>query len=193
MVLTFFFLWLLITVALWLFAFIVIVMDRNKYSMMQLNRVLEGYKLAVDNSSQIIEFSSDLVITNVNQKFLDLMGGQIYEYIGETLAHFAKRCSEPKKFINSFNSESTNTVFNGIYEFTTKHSKKAVLSISSTPIMNSYGGVINILCVMSDLTPEYSAINELKVAEDRSEEFITILTDYINATGNILVVYKKDF
>ena len=59
--------------------------------------------------------------------------------------------------------------------------------------MNSYGGVINILCVMSDLTPEYSAINELKVAEDRSEEFITILTDYINATGNILVVYKKDF
>ncbi len=188
-----FFLWLLITVALWLFAFIVIVMDRNKYSMMQLNRVLEGYKLAVDNSSQIIEFSSDLFITNVNQKFLDLMGGQIDEYIGETLAHFAKRCSEPKKFINSFNSESTNTVFNGIYEFTTKHSKKAVLSISSTPIMNSYGGVINILCVMSDLTPEYSAINELKVAEDRSEEFITILTDYINATGNILVVYKKDF
>ena len=188
-----FFLWLLITVALWLFAFIVIVMERNKYSIMQLNRVLEGYKLAVDNSSQIIEFSSDLVITNVNQKFLDLMGGQIDEYIGETLTHFAKRCSEPKKYINSFNTESTNTVFNGIYEFTTKHSKKAVLSISSTPIMNSQGEVINILCVMSDLTPEYSAINELKSAEDRSEEFITILTDYINATGNTLVVYKKDF
>ena len=169
-----FFLWLLITVALWLFAFIVIVMERNKYSIMQLNRVLEGYKLAVDNSSQIIEFSSDLVITNVNQKFLDLMGGQIDEYIGETLTHFAKRCSEPKKFINSFNSENTNTVFNGIYEFTTKHSKKAVLSISSTPIMTSQGDVVNILCVMSDLTPEYSAINELKAAEDRSEEFITI-------------------
>ncbi len=46
---------------------------------------------------------------------------------------------------------------------------------------------------MSDLTPEYSAINELKAAEDRSEEFITILTDYINAAGNTLVVYKKDF
>ena len=188
-----FFLWLLITIALWLFAFIVIVMERNKHSIMQLNRVLEGYKLAVDNSSQIIEFSSDLVITNVNQKFLDLMGGQLDEYIGETLAHFAKRCSEPKKYINSFNTESTNTVFNGIYEFTTKYSKKAVLSISSTPIMNSQGDVINILCVMSDLTPEYSAINELKATEDRSEEFITILTDYINATGNTLVVYKKDF
>ena len=188
-----FFLWLLITVALWLFAFIVIVMERNKHSILQLNRVLEGYKLAVDNSSQIIEFSSDLVITNVNQKFLDLMGGQIDEYIGETLVHFAKRCSEPKKYINSFDKESTNTVFNGIYEFTTKYSKKAVLSISSTPIMNSQGDVINILCVMSDLTPEYSAINELKAAEDKSEEFITILTDYINATGNTLVVYKKDF
>lgn len=188
-----FFLWLLITVALWLFAFIVIVMGRNKYSIMQLNRVLAGYKLAVDNSSQIIEFSSDLVITNVNQKFLDLMGGYIDEYIGETLIHFAKRCSEPNKFINSFNSESTNTIFNGIYEFTTKHSKKAVLSVSSTPITTSQGDIIKILCVMSDLTPEYSAINELKAAEDRSEEFITILTDYINAAGNTLVVYKKDF
>ena len=59
--------------------------------------------------------------------------------------------------------------------------------------MTSQGDVVNILCVMSDLTPEYSAINELKAAEDRSEEFITILTDYINATGNTLVVYKKDF
>ena len=44
-----------------------------------------------------------------------------------------------------------------------------------------------------DHTDLLRLVNELKVAEDRSEEFITILTDYINATGNILVVYKKDF
>lgn len=189
-----FFLWFLTTVALWLFAFIVIVMERNKHSIMQFNRVLEGYKMAVDSSSLIIEFSSNLVINNVNQKFLDLMGGSVDEYLGETITHFAKRCSEPKKYINSFNIENNNkTVFHGIYEWTTKYGKKAVLSISSTPIMNSYGDIINILCVMSDLTPEYSAIKELKVVEDKNEEFITILTDYINATGNLLVVYKKDF
>ena len=88
-----FFMWLLLSLTLWLFAFIVIVLERNRKSMLQLNNVLEGYKRAVDNSSQIIEFNSSFIITNVNSKFLDLMGGHIDEYIGETLSHFALRCS----------------------------------------------------------------------------------------------------
>ena len=188
-----FFKWLLISVTLWLFAFIVIVLERNRKSMLQLNNVLEGYKRAVDNSSQIIEFNSSYTITNVNSKFLDLMGGHIDEYIGESLTHFAQKCSEPNKFINSFNIESPDTIFNGIYEFRTKHSRKAVMSISSTAIVDNSGNISSILCVMSDLTPEYTAIDELKAAEDKSEEFIAILTDYINATGNTLLVYKKDF
>ncbi len=187
-----FFLWLLISITLWLFAFIVIVMERNRKSMLQLNNILEGYKRAVDNSSQIIEFNSDLYISNFNTKFLDLMGGELDEYIGEHLNRFAKRCTEPNKFIKSFKMDVKDTTFNGIYEFKTKHSKKAVLSISSTPIFNNRNKIVTILCVMSDLTPEYTAIDELKTAEDRSEEFITILTDYINATGNTLLVYKKD-
>lgn len=188
-----FFIWLLVSLTLWLFAFIVIVLERNRKSMLQLNNVLEGYKRAVDNSSQIIEFNSSFIITNVNSKFLDLMGGHIDEYIGETLSHFASHCSEPNKFINSFSLDSDNTIFNGIYEFRTKHSRKAVMSISSTTIVDNQGDISSLLCVMSDLTPEYTAINELKAAEDKSEEFIAILTDYINATGNTLLVYKKDF
>ena len=201
-----FFMWLLLSLTLWLFAFIVIVLERNRKSMLQLNNVLEGYKRAVDNSSQIIEFNSSFIITNVNSKFLDLMGGHIDEYIGETLSHFALRCSEPNKFINSFSIDSDNTIFNGIYEFRTKHSRKAVMSISSTTIVDNQGNISSLLCVMSDLTnissllcvmsdltPEYTAIDELKAAEDKSEEFIAILTDYINATGNTLLVYKNDF
>lgn len=188
-----FFMWLLLSLTLWLFAFIVIVLERNRKSMLQLNNVLEGYKRAVDNSSQIIEFNSSFIITNVNSKFLDLMGGHIDEYIGETLSHFALRCSEPNKFINSFSIDSDNTIFNGIYEFRTKHSRKAVMSTSSTTIVDNQGNISSLLCVMSDLTPEYTAIDELKAAEDKSEEFIAILTDYINATGNTLLVYKNDF
>ena len=188
-----FFIWLLISITLWLFAFIVIMLERNRKSMLQLNNVLEGYKRAVDNSSQIIEFNEQMIITNVNGKFLDLMGGHVDEYIGETLTHFATKCSEPNKFINSFNINNNTTIFNGIYEFHTKHSRKAVMSISSTTIVDNQGNISSLLCVMSDLTPEYTAIDELKAAEDKSEEFITILTDYINATGNTLLVYKKDF
>ena len=188
-----FFIWLLISITLWLFAFIVIMLERNRKSMLQLNNMLEGYKRAVDNSSQIIEFNEKMIITNVNIKFIDLMGGHIDEYIGESLSHFAAKCSEPNKFINSFNINKNETIYNGIYEFKTKHSKKAVLSVSSTAIADNSGKIKNLLCVMSDLTPEYTAIDELKAAEDKSEEFITILTDYINATGNILLVYKKDF
>ncbi len=188
-----FFLWFFITIALSLFTFIIVTMEKNKHSMLQLNNVLEGYKLAVDNSSQIIKFNSDLVIVDVNQKFLDLMGGIADEYIGETITYFSKRCSEPKKFINSFNLQNNDTIFNGIYEFRTKYSTKAILSVSSTPIVDKQENIMDIICVMKDLSPEYSAIGELKKAEDKSEEFITILTDYINATGSTVVVYQKDF
>ncbi len=188
-----FFIWLLISVTLWLFAFIVIVMERNRKSMVQLNNLLEGYKNAVDNSSQIIEFNKELNITQVNNKFLELMGGSKEEYVGQDISWFSTSCTEPYKFMNSFQSDNNGTTFNGIYEFKTLYGKKAVLSISSTPIFNNQNQVITVLCVMSDLTPEYEAISELKAAEDRSEEFIKILTDYINATGNTLLVYKKDF
>lgn len=188
-----FWIWLLITMILWLFTFTIITMERSKNSILQLNKVLESYKLAVDNSSQLMEFNKDFVITNVNKKFLHVMGGEPYDYIGKTLNEFAKQCSESERYINSFSNKNIGTIFNGIYEFKTGENKKVFFSLSSTPVVNRKGDVINILCVMTDLTAEYSAIEELRVSEEKKEEFIKILTGYIDATGNTLVVYKQDF
>ena len=188
-----FFLWCLLTIMLWFFAFIIILIEHNRTSIGYVNTVLEGYRKAIDSGSQIIEFNNKLIVRNVNKRFVEFMGGSADDYISSSLNDISRCCLEPEKFVSSFNVSTEETLFNGVFEFNTKYGKRIVLSVFSTPIMDKDENLVSLLCIMNDLTAEYEAIEELKAIENKKEEFISLLTDYINATGNTLVITKKDF
>ena len=120
---------------------------------------------AISRAQAMIEFTTDGLIVNANDNFLNLMGYSLAEILGRHHSMFVettyRQSSAYKEFWDKLGrGEYQNSEFTRI----TKSGRSVVIQGSYNPILDPHGKVMKVVKFAVDVTPRVANVNELAEA-----------------------------
>lgn len=175
---------------------ILLVMSRSKKSVEKINDFLTGYRNALDSSAMVISFNAEFRITFMNQRFLDVTGHKLEDLKDELFEDILCFAKDKAAMGRAFETISRFEVWNDICEFYTLYSKDLndtiTVSMTAVPIVSN-GKIVETICVWHDVTELYRALSSVRMAEAQRNEILRILTTYMDASNNTIMVIDKDW
>lgn len=175
---------------------ILLVMSKGRQSVEKINNFLTGYRRALDSSAMVISFNSEFRITFMNQSFLDATGHKLEDLKDELFEDILCFAKDKEAMGRAFETISRFEVWNDICEFYTLYSKDLddtiTVSMTAVPIVSN-NKIIETICVWHDVTKLYRALNSVRMAEAQRNEILRILTTYMDASNNTIMVIDKEW
>lgn len=141
--------------------------------------LLNEYKRCLDISSLLVSFDTDLKITKVNSKFLELTNKNINKFFNRNIESIIKNKEQCDEVISSLLAKETKECIVKMYD---SEKNKIHIGFTFSPVFNEKGEVLEYLAVGYDLTEIINLKNEIEktqkdliltlgtVCESRSKE-----------------------
>ncbi len=147
---------------------------------------LDGYKMAIDESSIVSKTDPNGIITYVNEKFCELSGYTEKELIGRT--HNIVRHEEmPKElFKEMWKIIKAKNIWQGVVKNRTKDGNYYIVDATIIPILNASGEIMEYIGVRHDVTELEKSKEEIK------KQKIDILTGLANRNQLLEDLVRSD-
>ena len=162
-------------------------------------KLLEQYKMVVDQKSIVMKFDLEKKVKYINDEFLNVTGYEFDELLGhyydERLDSFYMEINH-KTMWDYLNIEKK--VWKGILEKEIKNGSKIIMDTSIVPIINLNNEIDEFILVSNDITEikMYHQLLEFKIVEHESdlENKAYLLNEYKNSIDNssLLIRFSKD-
>lgn len=182
-------------------------------------KLLEEYKIAVDNSTIISKADVDGIITYANEEFCRISGYNRNELLGRTHAIIRHPETDKNVFSELWNTIKSGKIWKGILKNKDKNQNTYIVETTIIPVFSEFGEIIEFIGVRHDLTNQHKLASELLTknqeikkllmsdfasglpnyesfceffAKNKSDEF-TLLAIKIDHLGNIKDVLGHEF
>lgn len=183
--------WIIGSIWVFMVLAVLLIIVRNKRRIERSNNILKGYRMALDASAMVITFNEEFKVSFVNQRFLDATGHKLENLKDEMFEDILCYAKDRKKMDEAFLVISRFEVWNGICEFYTLHSKgeddALTVSMTAVPIVVN-NKIMETICVWHDISQLSRALETVRLAEAQKNETLKILTSYMNASANTIMV-----
>jgi len=130
----------------------------------QSSLAMTGMITALERSTAVIEFDPSGTILRANDKFLDLMGYQLEDIVGEHHRMFAKpEQSASQEYLDFWASLAAGDIVPGQFERLRQDGCSVWLEASYNPIFDLQGNVIRVVKFATDITEKVRANEEIEI------------------------------
>ncbi len=149
---------------------------------------LDGYKMAIDQSSIVSKTDQKGVITYVNKKFCDISGYSQEELIGRP-HNIIRHPDVPKEaFVDLWSTIKANKIWHGIVKNRKKNGDYYIVDATVAPIIDENGEVHEYIAVRHDVT-ELEKSKE-KIQKQKEDELHLQETDLLTQLPNRVKMIK---
>jgi methyl-accepting chemotaxis protein len=125
---------------------------------------MDGMITALERSTAVIEFDPSGIILRGNEKFLDLMGYQLEDIVGEHHRIFARpELSASQEYLEFWASLAAGDIVPGQFERLRQDGSSVWLEASYNPIFDLQGNVIRVVKFATDITEKVRANEEIEI------------------------------
>lgn len=188
--------WIIGSIWVFMVLAVLLIIVRNKRRIERSKNILEGYRQALDASAMVITFNEEFKVSFVNQRFLDVTGHKLENLKNEMFEDILCYAKDRTKMDLAFAVISRFEVWNDICEFYTLKSKgeddTLTVSMTAVPIVVN-DKIMETICVWHDITQLSRALETVRLAEAQKNETLKILTSYMNASANTIMVIDREW
>ncbi len=145
-------------------------------------KLLEDYKIAVDNSTIISKADVDGIITYANEEFCKISGYERHEVIGNTHSLIKHPDTEKNIFAELWETIKSGKTWKGILKNKDKRQNTFILDTTIIPVFSEFGDIIEFIGVRHDLTRQHEIASEL--VEKNQEIKKLLMTDSVSSLPN---------
>jgi PAS domain S-box-containing protein/diguanylate cyclase (GGDEF)-like protein len=123
---------------------------------------LDGYKMAIDETSIVSKTDPKGIITYVNKKFCDITGYSKKELIGRS-HNIVRHPDMPREaFKDLWNTVKDKKVWHGVVKNLTKSGGTYIVDASIIPVLDAHGEIVEYIGVRHDITELEKSKEEIK-------------------------------